>query len=86
MSVEQLLVLQSSIVDELLKRKVARTKNNPLGDYTEWLVSKVLKLKLADNSSAGFDGIDKKGNKIQVNYSHLKEGVFFSRTGNLSIF
>lgn len=66
MSVENLLRLQSSVVDELKRRQVVRTKNNPLGDYTEWLVAKGLNLKLATNSSAGYDGIDENGLKIQI--------------------
>lgn len=65
-SIKELLRLQSSVVDELRRRKVVRTKNNPLGDYTEWLVAKGLGLELAANSSAGYDGIDPDGVKIQI--------------------
>lgn len=66
MSVLNLLKLQSSIIDELKRRNVVRTKNNPLGDFTEWLVSKALKLKLASNSSAGYDAVDENGLRIQI--------------------
>ena len=66
MSIKNLLILQSSVINELTIRKVVRTKNNPVGDYTEWLVAKSLNLTLATNSSAGHDAIDKKGNKIQI--------------------
>jgi hypothetical protein len=45
---------------------VVRTKNNPVGDYTEWLVARGLGLELANNSVAGFDGIDRDGVKIQI--------------------
>ncbi|HEY9201587.1 MAG TPA: hypothetical protein VIQ81_08330 [Gammaproteobacteria bacterium] len=65
-SVKELLQLQSEIINELKRRKVVRTKNNPLGDYTEWLVAKGLGLELATNSSAGYDGIDSEGIKIQI--------------------
>ncbi len=65
-SVKELLQLQSQVIDELKRRKIVRTKNNPLGDYTEWLVAKGLGLELATNSSAGYDGIDPEGIKIQV--------------------
>jgi len=62
----ELLRLQSSIIDELKERKVVRTKNSPLGDYTEWLVAKALGLELQTNSKAGYDGIDKNGVRVQV--------------------
>ena len=66
LSIKELLQLQASTINELNRRKVVRTKNNPLGDYTEWLVSKGLGLELSNNSSAGYDGIDSDGMKIQI--------------------
>ncbi|MCK4951085.1 MAG: hypothetical protein KAS48_04645 [Gammaproteobacteria bacterium] len=65
-SVKELLQLQSQVINELKRRKIVRTKNNPLGDYTEWLVAKGLGLELATNSAAGYDGIDSEGIKIQI--------------------
>lgn len=62
----ELLQLHSSIIEELKKRGVVRTKNNPVGDYTEWLVARSLNLELANNSAAGFDAIDTNGTKIQI--------------------
>ena len=62
----ELLQLHSSIIEELKQRGVVRTKNNPVGDYTEWLVARGLGLDLANNSSAGYDGIDDVGSKIQI--------------------
>ena len=46
MEVKELLQLQASITNELINRDVVRTQNNPLGDYTEWLVAKALDLDL----------------------------------------
>jgi len=66
LSVIELLELHSAIIDDLKRRKVVRTRNNPVGDYTEWLVAKGLGLELAANSSAGFDALDAKGVKIQI--------------------
>ena len=66
LAVKELLQLHSSIINELKRRKIVRTKNNPVGDYTEWLVAKGLGLELAGNSSAGYDGIDSEGVKIQI--------------------
>jgi len=66
LTVKELLKQHSSIIDELKRRKIVRTKNNPVGDYTEWLVAKGLGLELSSNSSAGYDGIDSEGVKIQI--------------------
>jgi len=65
-SIQELLQLHAAILDELKRRKVVRTKNNPVGDYTEWLVSKSLGLELTNNSAAGYDGIDPDGRRIQI--------------------
>ena len=66
MDVKELLRLQASITKELKSRGVARTQNNPLGDYTEWLVAKALDLELEANSKAGYDGVDKNGTRVQI--------------------
>lgn len=63
---KNLLQLQGSIVDELKRRKIIRTRNNPLGDYTEWLVARALDLELATNSNAGYDAISKEGIRVQI--------------------
>jgi hypothetical protein len=63
---QELLQYHAAIIKELKQRKVVRTSNNPLGDYTEWLVSKSLALNLASNSEKGYDAIDKKGIKYQI--------------------
>ncbi|MGS3184450.1 hypothetical protein ACB288_12025 [Aeromonas taiwanensis] len=66
LSAIELLRLQSFATNELLRRGVVRTQNNPLGDYTEWLVSNALSLELQSNSKAGYDGIDNDGIKYQI--------------------
>jgi hypothetical protein len=58
--------MHADILDELKRRSVVRSKNNPLGDYTEWLVSKLLGLKLESNSTAGFDAMDSKKVRYQI--------------------
>ena len=63
---KDLLRLQASVIEELKSRNVVRTKNNPLGDYTEWLVANTLGLKLQNNSKVGYDGIDSSGLKVQI--------------------
>ena len=70
----ELLQLHASIIDELKRRDVVRTKNNPVGDYTEWLVAKALNLQLARNSSAGYDGKDVNGIKYQIKGRRITPG------------
>lgn len=71
---KKLLRLQASITNELLKREVVRTKNNPLGDYAEWLVAKALGLTLETNSKAGYDGIDSEGLRVQIKGRRITSG------------
>lgn len=52
---KELLCLYGSILDDLHSRGIVRTSNNPVSDYTEWLVSTRLNLMLAGNSEKGFD-------------------------------
>lgn len=67
LEIKKLLLEQSAVIDKLKELKVVRTTNNPLGDYTEWLVGEVLGLVLETNSKAGFDGIYKiDGRKVQI--------------------
>lgn len=59
------------IMEELFKRGVIRTYNNPVADYAEWLSAKKLGLTLETNSRAGFDGKNKKGTKYQIKCRRL---------------
>jgi hypothetical protein len=55
---EELLQLNGTIIRELHSRGIVRTGNNPLSDYTEWMVSRCLSLTLANNSTRGYDATD----------------------------
>lgn len=66
LSEKELLRLQAAVIDELKARGVVRTKNNPVGDYAEWLVAKALNLDLAGNSAAGYDATDANGTRYQI--------------------
>lgn len=66
MNVMDLLRLHSEILTELKDRGVVRSKNNPTGDFAEWLTAKTLGLALEDNSAKGFDATDSKGNRYQI--------------------
>jgi hypothetical protein len=62
-----LLRLHGRIMDELIKRGVVRSRNNPVADYTEWLVPEALGLRLETKSRKGFDALDPRtGMRYQV--------------------
>jgi hypothetical protein len=63
---KMLLQYYVQIMDELRARKIVRTSNNPIGDYTEWLVAERLDLKLVPNSTTGYDAIDSFDTKFQI--------------------
>jgi len=66
MGVRDLLLTHAALIEELRNRNVIRSSNNPVADYTEWLVANTLNLSLKGNSSAGFDALDGVGNRIQI--------------------
>lgn len=65
-SITELLQLHSKILRELRTRGVVRSSNNPLGDYTEWLVANRLSLSLLQNSTSGYDAACKDGIRYQI--------------------
>ena len=66
MSEVELLQAHSAVIGELHRRKVVKTENNPLGDYTEWLVCNRLGLEAQGPSQAGFDATDHQGVRYQI--------------------
>lgn len=66
LSIKEILRLNAKTINELKRRNIVRTSNNPVGDYTEWIVSQKLQLDLEKNSSSGYDGTNKKGEKFQI--------------------
>jgi hypothetical protein len=74
----KLLQTHSQIIDELKKRGVVRTSNNPVGDYTEHLVCSRLSLQIQRTSQASYDGIDSRGNRYQIKGRRCRR-----KTGNV---
>ncbi len=74
MTVKELLIFNSSIMKELKARDVIRTKNNPIADYCEWLVSQKYGWKLQRSSNAGFDVLDDDGQKVQIKCRTIENG------------
>ena len=66
LNIRELLELYSSIMKELMGRKIIRTSNNPVADIAEYLVSQKMHLELAINSMPGYDALDKKGARYQI--------------------
>jgi len=65
-SVLELLELYADVADELRRRKICRTANNPAGDYAESLVSAALGLTLTANSHRGYDALDRIGKRFEI--------------------
>ncbi len=65
-SAGELLALQANILNELRRRRVIRSTNNPAADYAEHLVATALGLKVAGKSNAGYDAVDSNGNRYQI--------------------
>jgi hypothetical protein len=59
----ELLQAHGAVIDELIRREVVRTRNNPIGDYTEWLVCRCLDLDQQNNSTAACDAVNKTGDQ-----------------------
>lgn len=66
LSVPDLLKLSGKILEELRRRRILRSSNNPSGDYGEWLFAKAFNWTLEGNSSAGYDARDADNRRIQI--------------------
>ena len=64
--IKELLLTHGSVIEKLVSLGVVKTRNNPIGDYTEWLVRRRLGLKEAPANQKGFDAIDDNGNRYQI--------------------
>ena len=78
LSAPELLRCHSAILDELKRRGVVRTYNNPVGDYAEWLCKTKLHLTLADSSNKGYDAKDKYYRRYEIKARREKKGSGFS--------
>jgi hypothetical protein len=62
----ELLSLFALILEELRRREVVRSSNNPVADYTEWLVAKALSLEQLRGSTTGCDALDAEGRRYEI--------------------
>lgn len=61
-----LLRAYESILSELRRRGGTRTNDAPVGQYAEWIASKVLGGRLEPNSSKGVDLVTRNKHRVQV--------------------
>ena len=66
MSEIELLQTHAAVIDELKDRRVAKTRNNPIGDYTEWLVCRRMGLEMQANSKKSYDAVDANKTRYQI--------------------
>lgn len=66
LSVPELLLLHSEILEELRTRGVLRSANNPTGDLAEYLFCSAFGWAQESNSTKAFDATDVRGRKIQI--------------------
>jgi len=66
-----LLRLQAGAVEELRRRGIVRTGNNPVGDYAEHLCARAFGWTLATNSTAGLDAVSATGRRFQIKARRL---------------
>jgi hypothetical protein len=67
----ELLKLYTELMTELRSRGIVRTSNGPGADVAEGLVAKALLLTLNASSTAGYDGVDPQGRKVEVKCRRL---------------
>lgn len=62
----ELLLAYASLMEELRSRGIVRSSNNPVADFTEFLVARALGLTLEGKSVAGHDATDMSGIRYQI--------------------
>ncbi|MBN2269939.1 MAG: hypothetical protein JXN61_04950 [Sedimentisphaerales bacterium] len=75
LTIQQLLQLHGESTQELRRRGVVRSANNPLADYAEFLVCCTLRLSPAGPSTKGFDATDASGNRYEIKARRRAKGT-----------
>ena len=80
----ELLQTHRAVIDELRRRGVVTTRDNPIGGYTEWLVRGRMGLTKAAKGQKGSDTTDTNGKRYQIKGGRKERGsVPFSPVRNL---
>lgn len=61
-----LLSLYANVIEELRRRNVVRSNNNPVADYAENLAVKALNLTKVPPSTKGYDAVDKDNHRYEI--------------------
>lgn len=77
----EILRLYAALLEELINRKVVRTRNAPAGDLAETLVAVAYRGTLAPNSEKSWDVLAEDGRRLQV-----KSRLVGRHTGGSQIF
>jgi hypothetical protein len=67
----ELLKLYNDLLQELIDRKVVRSRNNPAAGIAEYLVIHALGLKRAPLSTKGYNASDNQNHKYEIKGRHL---------------
>lgn len=73
-----LLRLHAAVVEELRRRGIVRSANNPVGDYAEHLFCRAFGWQPLSNSAKGADAEDRQGTRFQIKSRRLL-GPHYSR-------
>jgi hypothetical protein len=63
----------ANILETLKEKGVVQTRNNPVGDYAEWLVAQAFNVEAEPPSTSDYD-LMKDGKKYQVKGRRLRQG------------
>jgi hypothetical protein len=66
MSVHELLQTYCNVMDELRRREILRSSNNPVADYSELLFCRAFGWTREGGSNLGFDAVCAKGLRYQI--------------------
>lgn len=75
----------AEILEELIRKRVLRTYNSPVGDYAEWLVSEKLGYELEKNSKKGYDALDPNTNLRYQIKSRWEHGTISTKSRELNV-
>ena len=71
LSTGSLLGLHAGIMEELRRRCVVRSANNPTGDLAEFLFCRAFSWKQERNAKRGFDAWDSRGTRYQIKGNYI---------------
>ena len=66
LTAHEILSLHTDIADELARRKILRSSNNPTGGLAEHLFATTFGWKLETNSNTGYDATDANGTRFEI--------------------